>query len=610
MEKTPQELKEFYEINILPWINSYDSNPAVAKKSLETIRNEISNFDINDVVELLKLSLEEIDLIPSENNQKRYKILANLIGIFDIVKPFNTLSKKPSLPSEDLFSLFVAYVRQNVEFHLALMESFLSQFPKNTTIPLSVASSLFESGEVNFQKIIDYIKNTEVIDELTKETLLNKIIDEQVKKAIRNFDRPSIQKLNKYEPYFGNAIKDLNKKDAQWYNDLITVEDPEYVKKYLSEFMSKSEPVFGETSYEGGLLAIAEVAHRKIVKPQEERYVVNPTVIKHSDFEKYLTLLKNKTPPSRERFIITGGHWVSGDIKIDANGTAKILLIDPLGKFDYQTPEHIANIAKIFPDAEIFFDNTQRQTDYVGCMVFALDDVRHLFTIENYLPKKEGSSDLFDFLEHHRNLKHTITTNEKKKITVQFTQLPVAFMRTMTTSVLYKDKEIIKDKKRPEDVEFKKAVLPNRLEEDLAMPMNKKKQTGQEFLTELQNHGFRNKAGVKTIQNVRLAEKLASMSTHIYDMLTSLPKEDIEAAKQKFTIKAFEERIEAQKQQNVSQPMERSSFVHEKVQSPIYPENNHPKKSETFLPALEQQMKKDKKGHGKREDPTKIKPHT
>jgi hypothetical protein len=91
----------------------------------------------------------------------------------------------------------------------------------------------------------------------------------------------------------------------------------------------------------------------------------------------------------RFSFIMSGKHWVSGEIFID-NGNVQAFLIDPLGK---QSIEDGANfpkksdktayrpdeiIASVFPNAEITIPENKIQHANNGCWVYAIDMVRKL----------------------------------------------------------------------------------------------------------------------------------------------------------------------------------------------------------------------------------------
>lgn len=187
----------------------------------------------------------------------------------------------------------------------------------------------------------------------------------------------------------------------------------------------------------GGLLTCAEIHNRK-----KGRYDFSPTVLNRSELEEYLQTLKKARPPLRERFVLTGLHWITGDIQIEADGQINVLIIDSLGnkKICLETSWAMKMIAQCFPTVKLYWSIEQRQHDEVSCSVYALDDVRHLFTIEKYLDKKYATTGLFGYLKDPANRSDL---NEEKGRTKIFTfeaiqsYLPLPFLRTMQTRKLF-----------------------------------------------------------------------------------------------------------------------------------------------------------------------------
>ena len=148
---------------------------------------------------------------------------------------------------------------------------------------------------------------------------------------------------------------------------------------------------FGFIGYNDGLLTCAQVAARKNQPGRDSAYTFNPTEIYPGELKKYLEILKNHSSnlEVRERFMITGAHWLTCDVQIK-NDKINILVIESFGKDKqhHTTHEILAIISEVFPNTPLFFTRVQRQGTEVGCAVFSLDDAIHLFTVENYLQEK------------------------------------------------------------------------------------------------------------------------------------------------------------------------------------------------------------------------------
>jgi hypothetical protein len=237
---------------------------------------------------------------------------------------------------------------------------------------------------------------------------------------------------------------------------------------------------FGNIKYDGVLLTCAQIQDRK------KNYIFNPTVLDESsnifeDFTLYLTLLKNANGPLRERFILTGNHTVCGDIELEQDGSVSV-----------------------FFKRTIYISNQVRQSSVAGCYVFALDDLRHLFTVENYLPAIDSTykqTGLFGYLR--ANVERAMVkmdalrlqgqhTEEEFDFPVLYTELPFSLQRTHQSTTLLSE------------------IIPRLPAAELNAAMNKKRQTPAQFKEK--NTCFEYNAQYGRVFNTRLEQALNKFS--------------------------------------------------------------------------------------------------
>ncbi len=164
----------------------------------------------------------------------------------------------------------------------------------------------------------------------------------------------------------------------------------EFRKNLLGEFVT-----YGNITDAGIKLTMAQLASRKSH--------FNPTVISaqenFSDYLKFLKVgLQNAKLPIREIFIVgdpnfsSGIHWTAGIIEVAEKNEINMLLIDSRGmELDSYC---IRAFAKEFPRGKWYRNIEPRQYQPKGCSIYAMDDVRHLFTVEKYIKP----NNIFDYL--------------------------------------------------------------------------------------------------------------------------------------------------------------------------------------------------------------------
>src|SRR3990167_5569816 len=162
---------------------------------------------------------------------------------------------------------------------------------------------------------------------------------------------------------------------------------------YIAEKIRHFEEGFGHLVYADGLLACAQI------KASKSDYDFNPTVLRGplefanspedlAEFRAYLSIIKQSgKKPLRERFIITGQHWITGDIQIDADGKVQVLFLDSMGLEYPVTSMHI-NTAEPYRERKLANGGT------VHCIPIPLSLMRttlssRLYT--TYIPQRSAS---------------------------------------------------------------------------------------------------------------------------------------------------------------------------------------------------------------------------
>lgn len=157
----------------------------------------------------------------------------------------------------------------------------------------------------------------------------------------------------------------------------------------------------GDITTETGQLICAAIAEAKT-------YAFNPVIVEEDQWGEFIdtlnqhhALLVGKTT----YFIATGPHWISGCIRGKQEGF-DVCIVDSLGCLawselhldtKFMLEETLAGLAS----PRVFILRDKRQHSMFGCSVYALDDVRHLHTLERYLPVAYNSSGMFGYFANH-----------------------------------------------------------------------------------------------------------------------------------------------------------------------------------------------------------------
>lgn len=237
---------------------------------------------------------------------------------------------------------------------------------------------------------------------------------------------------NNYADSYNEILSTFNSNEIESINYLLSLDSDS--KSFISEKMGEFSNDFGKITYEGGLLTCAQEASRK-------KHTYHPTVLRgEHEFLQFLEVLKTLKFPLSEQFIISGGHWISGQIDIDENGNAKIIIIDSNGdSMQYiPTQDVISHFADHFKNGLIYLSREKRQNAASGCSVFSLDDALHLATLTRMLPAEYEKSGIFGFLEGHPANRPIVALHNdtNANIDVISCQLPLSIIRTMQSDEL------------------------------------------------------------------------------------------------------------------------------------------------------------------------------
>ncbi len=287
---------------------------------------------------------------------------------------------------------------------------------------------------------------------------------------------------------------------------------PEQQKEFI-KYTSKFANGFNFLDYEDVLLAVAQIAARKM-------YSFRPTVLKIEEFKKYLTIIKEGNKQVHERFIIDCyDHWNCGEIKIEKDGTVNLLLIDSFGLADslYGLSHLVSIVKEVYPSCMPYIAIEKRQHASLACGSFALNDLKQLHTLVNYL-----NHSLFKYLESSN--KKLGTVGIKYGFTlfkVKACLLPISLLRT-TQSL----KSLSK-------------FLYARSDEEKKLLITKTKKNVIDSIIE---HlvVIKDEKGVpQKIMNMRLNKKLEQMSRDVADFLLDNSEAKVAKSVASFTLDAF-----------------------------------------------------------------------
>jgi len=378
-----------------------------------------------------------------------------------------------------------------------------------STVPLRIMSEQFyhRYEEINQNKtmLLAFLKhfhgNTkniasiELLHELIQALFLS--YDAKLFKNLRN---PAHLSQETQIPSFSTISSDIN--------DILNIisgcspEESKHLEHIMMQLMNGFGMIRNTDANTAATYVFAAVRHFKSAS-----YEFLPTVLDADKFSTYLKSVAELPYPVHERFVLIDPHWRAGEIEINADGNVNIFILNSTGYLEEHDLIRI-KFHEIFKDkpVHLFFANEMRQFTNLGCSVFALDDVRHFYTLDNY--SAEGKT-LFEQL----NTRITQSDTIAEHVIRHHCRLPVSLMRTMQSRRVFE------------------AIEP---EQDL--PINKYKLTAEQSIRE----SFIESQAGGVIQNKRLDMKLNKMAIKVsqfiidclkqepingYDTLTSLAEE-------------------------------------------------------------------------------------
>ncbi|MDI9819665.1 MULTISPECIES: hypothetical protein [unclassified Legionella] len=278
------------------------------------------------------------------------------------------------------------------------------------------------------------------------------------------------------------------------------------IMKYMPQF-TKGFDKENHITYKGALLTCAQIEEQKT-------YPFMVTVLngKKNEFTPYFDILKSSDFPLREKFIISSGHWVTGEILFDESSKPTMYILDSLGVSKNFPLDFIKEFKNKFPDGEVYFSEEKRQANNKACPVFVLDDIVHLHTIEKYLlPIYQNS--ILSYIK-----KHVVKEKEIDGIKVKLFKMPLPLLRTTQSKGLLSD------------------LFPRRALEDqdnLERKINKNNKSMIESM----------RKSIKNNINLRIHNRLDKIAKSNLNYLLSTDIDVLKNKMKKFTLSGFKERM-------------------------------------------------------------------
>lgn len=341
------------------------------------------------------------------------------------------------------FTMKFIYERNDIDYTRlkSYIEKLVTKNPAqlNDIINNIIKMDSSEALEQACIKLVSLAKNSTEIKEIFENVLQNNFHLPFCNKLFTKLLTENEEYLSVY-PEFCNSVKS---------NMFL-----EFQKKYMNQFSGE----FGKIDYKGGLLALAAIHATKTEKP----YKFDPVIFNQAekpyeflDFLNFINVNKSSLKNTEIKFALSNNHWIAGSILIDSHGDVKVQIIDSLGVLRYQGDNNInpflldaiKNVHQIFGSTVVTnIVADVRQVAYKGCSVYAIDDIQHLFSINDYLPDNQN---IYEYLEN-RSEKYTGYLNPEKGNTIQkenpgnfipvnVSKLPLYLMRTKQSAQISSD---------------------------------------------------------------------------------------------------------------------------------------------------------------------------
>lgn len=382
------------------------------QENTEAIVNAILNAEVNNVLNSNVLRRIYVNRISESSNSSEW--------IAILVNQCKTNNLKITKWLETQMEYILSHLKQTeaTNIVLNLLKSNKQQF---------VVSILSISDK--FLKLVTDVLNSLSDDEKLK--LMSDLIDQ----CVKNYNAVILRAIkDNFSDYYTKIISE--KSNRQAIESLLSISKENSIP--LLNAMSQYTHGLGKIDYQGGIVTCAQINKRK--------NYFTPTLVESFNFNNYLKLIKSNKPPIRDRFIITGEHWMSGEIQINEKGEASILIIDSLGAGSLFKNDIINEIDTIIPNAKVYYSSEERQFTGKGCSVYAIDDARNLCKLNKFLDKKYQT--IFEYLDDHIDKSVSpYKSSESSKLNVIYCKLPLKFQSMTTSRKLYETIESRGDEK-------------------------------------------------------------------------------------------------------------------------------------------------------------------
>ncbi|MDF1683678.1 MAG: hypothetical protein P1U36_03375 [Legionellaceae bacterium] len=203
---------------------------------------------------------------------------------------------------------------------------------------------------------------------------------------------------------------------------------------------------------------------------KSDRYEFMPTIFNVGDFNAYFEEVLKQSPPIKDSFIVMSPHWTAGQIEIKEDGSVNLFISDSLGldknnAYWFSSQLNSKEFLQLFQDrtVNIFYGADKRQNADEGCKVYAMDDVRHFHSMEQYMDE----DNIMDYLAEHRQGEDASLA---ENVHLSFCQLPDTLLRTMQSKKVHGMLHDVKVNKKGETAaasivqDFKRNPMSNRIE--------------------------------------------------------------------------------------------------------------------------------------------------
>ena len=451
-----------------------------------------------------------------------------------LLNPAFEAFEKGAIDAEQLHVLLMATISDSVKQYDLIISGSLPIFLKffQEKIRLGIISEDFLFEFIN-QHYLD--NDRELIEKIIKSPVAHEgtsLLEASLLVACKNKDMPLLDHIeSEFPDIFEILVRSKNKESEVL--DIKACINPELASKHMRIFSNGLACVAPNDA----LLVLSKIKERKT-------YKFTPVLIDGGDeWHAFLTFVnehKDNLKGQQINVLFSGKHWVTGAIFIDALGKTDFLLIDSLGVDESGS---IYDEYKLFnqyitllesgsdtPGDSAYFSSETMQNDTIGCSIFAIDTLRHLFTIDNYLPSV--AADKFPLLEDvKRRLNKRVTLEKGHAI-----KLPLQLMRTAQTS-----RHII-DIEKKQGLDLKGGGVSASVLDDTAEPFWKVNH-GKETIYSSFSRDFIENAETGKRVNRRLERKFEKMGAEVWSYLKSTEQAEVEQSMHDFTVEGFCQKV-------------------------------------------------------------------